>query len=382
MVSFYIKSLALLLVCVSCLSFAEDGDEIEVVEEASYQEQEDYEPDETIDADEQDEPEINEVEVEQSQNDEESEPADSSQADDLNLDDANSDYRNNAVFKNSYEDINAPDKSNYKKSSKARNQSEAMQDSPSQQESKILISRKKTDVSDQEFVCDPVISIQAQNKLRFDILKELADEHNFEIEMLESENKSMSLEKNLPLSKVVESITRDMSVVLNFKNEQGCKVLSSIAVLDNEGWSSGASYQSSNTRGSELSEKLQRYKPKFKAPRLVKREDEEPAEAIDPAIAAEQEALQEERRAKRLERKNMRSLNDELENGDELKNNFNVRGNNWKKDKVAAEDIPDMQQYVQEVMDGERQPNMRAMTTKQRSEYMRIRRELRAQQKE
>src|SRR5690606_29274021 len=144
--------------------------------------------------------------------------------------------------------------SNYKRSSRARNQSETVQGSPSQQESKMLISRKKTDATNKEFVCDPIITVQAHNKLRFDILKELADEHNFEIEMLESENKSMSLEKNLPLSKVIESITRDMSVVLNFKNEQGCKVLSSITVIDNAEWGGGSNYNSISSRNPLLAE--------------------------------------------------------------------------------------------------------------------------------
>jgi len=233
-----------------------------------------------------------------------------------------------------------------------------------------------SELTQEGFECDPIVSVQANNKLRFDILKNLADEYNFEITILESENKLMSLEKKQPLSKVVESVTRDMSVFLIFQNLNGCKRLVEISVLDNSEWSSGSGYNSSKNR-SDLAEKLQKYKPKFKPISVLNEEDLEQLEDVPQAIKQKQEEL----RQRRLEKKKMRTLNDELINGDELKTRFNVRGDSWKKDiKGRREIIPDMEVYVQEVLDGERKPDMRNMTVKQRSEYMEVRRKLRAGQ--
>jgi len=242
------------------------------------------------------------------------------------------------------------------------------------------VSEKKTDTNPENFVCDPIVSLQIQNQLRFDILKELANEYGFEITILESENKLMSIEKNLPLSKVIESITRDMSVVLNFKKIKDCDRLIAIDVLDNNEWGGSGGGSSSDAARSDISEKLQRYKPKFQEPKLIDAEDVEPY--TDEQLNA-QKMRQEERKAKRLEEQNVRSLNDELENGADLKTQFNVKGDSWKKNiNETKVDIPDMEQYVQEVLDGERQPDLRKMSLKQRSEYMKLRRELRTQQAE
>lgn len=368
--------LMILLIAMSCWSFAEDMEDggalenenvIEVESEAA-------EASESVNEQEVQEPEVVEEHEEEQDDDEGAYEAEESPVENSHTN------TEDAGYKNTYQDINASDNSKFKANNKALNKTNINQTPSTAQESKILISKKKLDEKDEKFECDPMVSIQVKNKLRFDILKQLADEHNFEIAMLESENKMMSLEKNLPLSKVVESITRDMSVVLNFRNEQGCKVLASIAVLDNSAWSGdGSSYRSSNDSKSENTEKLQRYRPKFEAPRIVPQDELVP---IAPEVAEEQKTRQEERRTKRLEKKNMRSLNDEIQGGGRLNAQYNIRGDNWKKDKVDEADIPDMNQYVQEVMDGERQPDMRSMSTRQRSEYMQIRRELRAQQKQ
>lgn len=249
-------------------------------------------------------------------------------------------------------------------------------------------SSENKEIDPENFVCDPIVSLQIQNELRFDILKELADEYGFEITILESENKLMSIEKNQPLSKVIESITRDMSVVLNFKKIKDCNRLVAIAVLDNNEWSGsgGGSGGPSESRfirkysSEDGSENLQRYKPKFEAPKLVEIENPEPmtAEQLE-----EKRLRQEQRKAQRLEHENVRSLNDELVNGSELKAQYNVKGDDWKKDiNETRVEIPDMEEYVQQVIDGERQPDLRKMSLKQRSEYMKLRRELRAQQTE
>ncbi len=219
--------------------------------------------------------------------------------------------------------------------------------------------------------CNPLVAVNANQQSRFDLLKQLADEHQFEISMLKTDDKQISLEKTLPLTKAIESITRDMSVVLSYQKIEGCERIVAISALDEDGWSDSAS--SSRWGSAERNEKLQRYIPKFEPVRVVQDEDA-------PELSYEQQQENEARAQERRERRGMRRLNDELEGGHQLRNNFNVRGDGWKSNLRSGQgeaDISDMEQYTREVMNGERAADIRSMSVQQRSEYMKIRRQLR-----
>src|SRR5690606_14386246 len=86
-----------------------------------------------------------------------------------------------------------------------------------------------------------------------------------------------------------------------------------------------------------------------------------------------QERLQaiKEEREKRREAQGLRSLNEELPVGQRLNNDFTAKG----KFRHERERIDNMEVYVEEVMTGKRVPNVRGMTSQQRIEYMRLRRE-------
>lgn len=236
--------------------------------------------------------------------------------------------------------------------------------------------------------CDPIINIQVNEEKRFDVLSKLAEEHAFDISMLETENVPVSIEKNQRLSEVVESITRKMNVVLNFQTVGECKRLVSITVLNEKEWAGSGGGVRSFTGSSRLAEHLENLSGYQERKGKITREEGqlkyksfvpvrlEPVEKNPEQIEAEEKRREAYR--KRVERNGGELLNDTLENGSELKNAFSVKGDSWKIQK--EEDIEDMEQYVQEVLNGDRVPNVRGMTSEQRNEYMRLRREYQSQQ--
>lgn len=256
-------------------------------------------------------------------------------------------------------------------SSYSGNKSILIERSSNQQ--KLSSERVKEDV-DQRFAdkpCDPIVNIQVNEEKSFDVLSKLAEEHAFDISMLETENMPISIEKNQPLSEVVESITRKMNVVLNFQTVGACKRLVSIAVLNDKEWAgSGAGVNSfSGIKGRTGGEEREL---KFISPKFTKLDAEEKTQE---QIEAEEERREAYRKS--VERNGGELLNDTLENGAELNNAFSVKGNSWK---IQKENIEDMETYVQEVLSGDRTPNVRGMTSSQRKEYMRLRREYQSQQ--
>ncbi len=233
-------------------------------------------------------------------------------------------------------------------------------------------SKNDKETTDDRFVdipCDPIVNLQVHREKRFDVLSKLAEEYVFDISMLESENVPISIEKNQPLSEVIDSITRNMNVFLNFQNIDSCKRLVSITVLNNQEWA-GSGSGSGAAGAASRREELLRYKP-------IQIKTVDSIEVSQEEIEAEEKRHEEYRN--RVESEGGALLNDTLESGYQLKNDFSVRGTSWK---VQKENVGDMETYVQEVMKGERTPNVRGMSPEERKEYMRLRREYRGQQVE
>jgi|GEM_PF-4461108 len=221
--------------------------------------------------------------------------------------------------------------------------------------------------------CNPEISLSVSNQSRFNILKDLANDHGFTLEVLESDNKPISIEKNQRLFKVIESITRDMNVVLQYRTQNGCEKLVAISLLNEGEWkgknkSKTRLYSPSNSPSKQI------------RPRLLRDENrdnsKEAQERRKNATLIQQQ---------RLEKKKQRGevhLNESLENGASFKNNFTAK-KGFQKNVQSLENndtIDDMESYVQEVLDGDRVPDLRSMTSSERSKYMRIRRKLRRAQ--
>lgn len=235
--------------------------------------------------------------------------------------------------------------------------------------------------------CNPVVRVSANKEKRFDILKKLADEHGFEIVMLEAENHPISLEKNEVLSRVIESITRDMSVVLNYQKANGCERLVAISVLDNSEWSGAGNSRSRASSNSNALAIVKQYSPGANSlspsrNRETDTSQSSPASYNTPASTyqsreAKKQELQELREERRKARE-LRSMNQESPGGKRQKND-SYENDDWKN---QGEQIDNMEMYVDEVMSGERVPNIRGMTIQQRTEYMRLRREHKQQKQQ
>lgn len=79
--------------------------------------------------------------------------------------------------------------------------------------------------------CDPVVTVSANNKKRSRILSELGKEHGFWVNIPETDDNNISLEKTQKLSKVVESITKDTSVVTKFQKQGDCQRMISVSMV-------------------------------------------------------------------------------------------------------------------------------------------------------
>ncbi len=221
------------------------------------------------------------------------------------------------------------------------------------------------------FVCDPKISLNVDSKGRFEVLKGLADEHGFSLEMLESENTPITLEKSQRLSKVVESITRDMSVVLKYKKVANCELLTEIAVIEKGSWD-----------GSEVSGEVRSYQPASRTKRRVRVLDEMEMDFSVEALEKKRERkeLHDNRLRKQIERRGHVLLNDELENGEELNTKFIIKDpKNWKKNIKSlpkGSGADDMETYVQDVLDGNREADLESLSPAERAKYFKTRRKL------
>jgi len=278
-------------------------------------------------------------------------------------------------------------------------------------------------------VCNPVVTVKENNKSRFEILKSLAEVHGFSISILESEDSRISLEKTDTLSRIVESITRDMSVVLRYKTEDDCKVLTQVAFLDNKAWDnvggakrefagrkrdSGESFSSTEPSSRTLSygeDRVKRAQADM-TPRPVSVEElaeaeqsEEEKERLEQRRQARilaqerQEALRKQRMESRgQEYQPPGSINDSIEGGENLNALYRAGRANWRGgtlgqrqlDEDIDEDeeeageqitsglgIEDMDTYVREVLAGERMPETGSMNAKERFEYMKARQRIR-----
>lgn len=263
-------------------------------------------------------------------------------------------------------------------------------------------------------VCDPVVTVNENNKSRFEILKSLADTHGFTVTLLESEDSTISLEKTDKLSRVVESITRGTSVVLRYKTIENCEILTEIAFLDNKAWegTGGGVSEAASARG----EGVRNYQARL-IPRQVSEEElaseemqqtDEQKERFEERRQARilAQERQEELRKQRMESSGLEyqpaeTLNETLEGGENLKAVYRAGRPDWRssqssnvnvenpenEEEGSNEDkqeqvqnglgIEDMDAYVREVLAGTRVPDTGSMNAKERFEYMKARQRIR-----
>jgi len=212
--------------------------------------------------------------------------------------------------------------------------------------------------------CNPIVKVDAYEEKRFQVLKKLAIEHGFEIIMLAEENTPITMEKRQTLSKVVESITREMSVVLKYRKIDGCERLVAVSILETSKVGAGGVY---SDRGSN--DRIKQFRPGMEEENTFKhyrRDSETPKfDEIDEESELE-EGLSE------TDPEQESGYYDDIPQDATADTSYSEKAN-WK---YGGESEQDIRPFVEDVIDGDRLPNLDVMTEEQREEFERVKQEI------